>query len=41
MSIGKDEFSFDTNLVEGKWIQLFQNEENLTGEYEFTRTSGS
>ena len=29
MSMGKDEFSFDTNLVEGKWIQLFQNEEIL------------
>ena len=41
ISIGKDEFSFDTNLVEGKWIQLFQNDEILVGEYEFTRTSGS
>ncbi len=41
MSIGKDEFSFDANLVEGKWIQLFPNEEILAGEYEFTRTSGS
>ena len=41
MSLGKDEFSFDTKVVEGKWIQLFQNEEKLTGEYEFTRISAN
>ena len=41
LSLGKDEFSFDLNVVKGKWIQLFQNEDKLTGEYEFTRTSGN
>ena len=41
ISLGTDNFSFDSNLVEGKWIQLFQNDDFLVGEYEFTRTSGS
>ena len=33
ISLGTDNFSFDSNLVEGKWIQLFHNDEILVGNY--------
>ncbi len=39
MSLSHDQFSFDSTVVEGKWIELFQNDEILTGRYEFTRIS--
>ncbi len=37
MTLRKDQFSFDSPVVEGQWIELFRNDEILTGDYEFTR----
>ena len=37
MSMGHDQFSFESNLVSGEWIELFQNGEHLKGTYELTR----
>ena len=37
MSMGHDQFSFESNLVSGEWIELFQDDTNLKGTYELTR----
>lgn len=37
MSMGHNQFSFESNLVSGEWIELFQDDTNLKGTYEFTR----
>ena len=37
LTLRNDQFSFDSSVVEGQWIQLFRNDEILAGDYEFTR----
>ena len=37
LTLRNDQFSFDSPVVEGQWIELFRNDEILTGDYEFTR----
>ena len=37
MSMRHDQFSFESDLVSGDWIQLFQDDTNLKGTYELTR----
>lgn len=37
MSMGHDRFSFDLERVSGEWIELFRDDTNLKGTYEFTR----
>lgn len=37
MSMRHDEFTFDSDLVSGEWIELFQDDTNLKGTYELTR----
>ena len=37
MSMGHDDFSFESNSVSGDWIVLFQDETKLKGTYELTR----
>ena len=39
LSLGHDQFSFDSSVVEGEWIELFLNNEILAGDYELTRLS--
>ena len=37
MSMGHDDFSFESNSVSGSWIVLFRDDSNLKGTYELTR----
>jgi len=37
MSMGHDDFSFESNSVSGDWIELFRDDSNLKGTYELTR----
>ena len=37
LTLRNDQFSFESSVVEGQWIQLFRNDEILAGDYEFTR----
>ena len=37
MSMGHDQFSFESNLVSGEWIELFRDAQHLKGTYELTR----
>ena len=37
MSMQHDQFSFDSDLVSGDWIELFRDDTNLKGTYELTR----
>ena len=37
MSMGHNQFSFESNLVSGDWIELFQDDTNLKGIYELSR----
>lgn len=37
MSMGHDDFSFESESVSGEWIELFRNDDILKGTYELTR----
>lgn len=37
MSMGHDDFSFESDSVSGDWIELFRNDDILKGTYELTR----
>ncbi|MCY3775887.1 MAG: hypothetical protein OXH11_07870 [Candidatus Aminicenantes bacterium] len=37
MSMGHNQFSFESERVSGKWIEWFQNDQHLKGTYELTR----
>ncbi len=37
MSMGHDQFSFESSAVSGDWIELFRDDTNLKGTYELTR----
>ena len=37
MSMGHDDFSFESNSVSGDWIELFRDDSHLKGTYELTR----
>ena len=39
LTLRHDQFSFDSSVVEGQWIELFLNNEILAGDYELTRLS--